>query len=221
MAGAESNVIPIERAYSKAQKRRAAKLIAQGRPREFGVTREPNGRRSRRKEYHEPGPSWFAPSIAKELCMHPVEALYERGAISQDQKISAYRWLRDRKVAGYPTLDPPGVDLAKLPGIKSADEGDPKRAIEAKQCYNELHRRLMYSCGQFGLNLAFDTIIRHMQDPDVANYWTRLGNRMDPNQRQTICWRHLLMAFGEIEAYYAEHTTKRRNEKRDSREEAA
>jgi hypothetical protein len=211
MAGEQgAEVVQIERAFSKGQKRRAARLIKAGRPRDFSISREPNGRRSRRKEYHEPGPSWLAPSIAKEINMHPVEALYERGAITQDQKISAYRWLRDRKVACYPTLDPPGVDLEQIPGARGESGDDPRRVAEAKARYNELHRKLLYACGQFGLNLAFSTIIEHRQDTDVANYWTRLGHRTDPTARQTLCWRHLLMAFGEIEAYYAAQISKKR-----------
>src|SRR5690242_5852145 len=127
------NVITIERAYSKGQKRRNAKLIAAGRPREFGVTREPNGRRSRRKEYYEPSISWLAPRVLQEMTMHPVDALHKRGAISQDQRRAAFTWLKDRERAGLPTVIPPTIDLSSLPSIRGSGEGENPRAADSNR----------------------------------------------------------------------------------------
>jgi hypothetical protein len=197
------NVIPlVQKAYSKGERRRAQKLIKQTRPRQMDIDREPNGRRSRRKTYQPPEPSWLAPALKRIYAMHPTVALETRGAITSDQCRAAHSWVADRMASALPYTAPSSLDLDR---VRSpwGDTPDDMRGIDANRRYNDLHNILTQRCGVFGRDLAFRTIIQGEQDEAVAQYWHRIGARMDPTPRQITSWQHLAMAFVEIENFYA------------------
>jgi hypothetical protein len=199
-------VVSIDRAFTKGQKRRAAKLIKAGRPRLFAIERQPNGQPSRRKQYHPPEPSWLAPSIKRGLNMYTVDALASRGCITQDQAKAAYSWIADRSRTGLPYTRPPALDMNKVIGaVEVLDK------ISATRRYHDLNTILKQRCGVFGHSLAYVTIIEGRQDEAVAQYWFRLGQspKIDPTSRQIMAWQHLKLAFEEIENFYATVTKKK------------
>lgn len=186
--------------------KKARKLMHKGRERLFGVAREPNGRRSRRKKYEPPAYSWLAPGIKEELNMHPVEALFKREAITNDMKRAAYSWIADRAATGLPYPCPPNIDLS---GIRAAAE---ERSVAgAARRYHDLNKILKERCGVYGHNLAYETCIQGQQNAGVANYWQRRGQKppVDPSQQQLVAWLHLQKAFVEMENFYALQAVRR------------
>lgn len=213
------NVVKFERAFSHGQKRRLKKaLIKAGRPRKFGINRQPNGQPSRRKADVELTPSWFAPSIARGMNMYTIDALEKRGAITPDQARAAYDWLGDRAATGLPFTAPAGLDMERIRASEGEDSAEMSmRRVGATRRYGDVTNILKQRCGVYGYQLAYQSIIEGKQPEAVAQYWFRIGQKQDPTERQIVAWQHLLLAFVEIEAFYA--LSKKR--KLDRRTEAA
>lgn len=199
------NVVKFERAFTQGQKRRLKKaLIKSGRPRNTPKEREPNGRASRRKQYQELTPSWFAPSIARGMNMYTIDALEKRGAIASDEARAAYDWLGDRAATGLPFTAPAGLDMERIRASEGEDSAEMSmRRVGATRRYSDLTTVLKQRCGVYGYQLAYQTIIEGKQPEAVAQYWFRIGEKLDPTERQIVAWQHLKLAFTEIEAFYA------------------
>lgn len=177
---------------------RQRKLMKKGRPRLFGVARQPNGQPSRAKANLTPAYSYLAPSLVKQLNMHPVDNLEKRGLITADQARAAMAWVSDRGNAGLPYTAPPTLNMES---VRSA--GDLRDNIGATRRYNEACHILKNRCGVLGHTLAYEAIIQGQLNSVVENYLYRRDEGMDPAPRQLLVYNHLLMAFKELERHYS------------------
>lgn len=171
-----------------------------GRPRAFGILREPNGRASRAKV--EPPNVWLAPEIVKRMNTHPIDALETRGAITADMRRTAFRWLSDRALSGLPFTSPPASDLL---AVKAS--ADRKELESAKRRYHELHALLTKRCGAYGCGLFYELTIEGRMPEIAAQYFARLDMKpmRDPTEGQRRTWEHLRLAFEEAMKYYQFH----------------
>lgn len=140
------------------------------------------------------------------MVKHPIDALYERGAISEDQSRAAFSWLADRQASGLPTVAPKGVNLL---GLRGAAEGD-GQAPSARR-YNEATHIVKARCGVYGHALVYGVCIEGSPNKVINDYFARISHRpvIDPTAEQRRTWEHLRLAFEELERYYANQSAKR------------
>ena len=188
---------------------RQRKLLKKGRPRVVGAVREPNGRISRSAKAKEGDPyGWFAPRIVKDMSKHPIDALHERGAITEDQSRAAFSWIADRQASGLPGVAPKGVNLM---GVRASSEGEGQAPLARR--YNEASHVLKSRCGVYGHTLAYAVCIQGESNRVIDDYFARIAHKpvIDPTPEQRRTWDHLRLAFEELERYYAAQTMKKKN----------
>jgi hypothetical protein len=192
---------------------RQRRLMKKGRPRLVGIARQPNGQPSRAKGNVAPVYSWLAPSLVREMNVHPVDKLEQRGAITPDQRRAAYSWIADRAASGLPYPAPPSLNLT---GVRAAAE-DYGIAGAARR-YNEMCHVLKNRCGVYGHSLAHEMVIQGQLNRVIESYLFRIGQRpaLDPLPRQHLAWRHLQLAFTEMENYYAAQAKRKLDRKTDA-----
>lgn len=176
---------------------RQRKLMKKGRPRLFGVARQPNGQPSRAKAHVAPSYNYLAPSLVKQANMNPIDRLESRGDITADQARAAFAWVSDRGNAGLPYAAPPTLNLN---AVRAA--GDLRDNIGATRRYNEACHVLKNRCGVLGHSLAYEAIIQGQLNKVIEDFLYRRDEKIDPAPRQKLVWDHLMLAFKELERHY-------------------